>query len=203
MTTVLLIRHATCDHVGRALSGRRPGVHLNDEGRAQARALAARLAGAPLSAVYSSPLERAQETAVVVAEPHGLPVRTAEAFAEIDYGGWTGKSIDELDGVPLWSRFNSYRSGTRAPDGELMLEVQARVAGGLERLRAEYDGGLVAVVSHGDAIRAALLHLAGMPLDHFLRLDVQPASMSIVELADWGPRILRLNDTGALPWTAP
>jgi probable phosphoglycerate mutase len=102
LTTFLLVRHASGDHVGRRLAGRAPGAPLNDAGREEAARLASWLAPVPLAAVYSSPLERARDTAASVAAPHGLPVTVDEAFTELDFGGWTGRSVESLAGDALW-----------------------------------------------------------------------------------------------------
>lgn len=199
MTTFLLIRHALNDTVGSRLAGWQAGVHLNAEGGRQAEGLASRLAGAPLAAVYSSPLERAVETAEPLARARGVEVRVADEFGEMRCGGWTGRTFGELDADPLWRRFNAFRSGTRPPGGETMLEVQARMLAGLERLGAAHADEAVAVVSHADPIKAVIAHFAGMPLDFFLRLEISPASVSVVGLGPYAPRILLVNDTGGLP----
>ncbi len=196
MTTFLLIRHGANDFIGNTLVGRRPGVSLNAEGRAQAEALADRLGRLPIDALYSSPLERARETAAPLADRLGLEVRTCEGIHEIDPGDWTGLTLDELRGLPEWSAYSAYRSGTRCPNGELLLDVQARFVTALERLRADHPGEVLALFSHADPIRIALAYYLGMPLDHVLRLDIAPASVSVLTLSDWGPRVLRVNDTG-------
>lgn len=192
-TTFLLIRHAMTDSVGRTLAGRMPGVHLNDAGQAQAQALAERLAVVPLSALYSSPLERARETAQPLADRQGLTIRVAEEIGELDYGDWTGRAFEELAGQVQWDHYNTFRSGTRIPNGELMLEAQARIVTFMERLRAEYPGGIVALISHSDLLKAALAYFLGAPLDLFGRIEIEPASVSGVEFNDWGPRILYIN----------
>ena len=115
MTTYLLIRHALCDPVGQTITGRTPGVSLNPAGRQQAETLASRLAGLPIVAVYSSPLERALQTAQPIAERRGLSVQQLEGLNEIDFGEWTGKTLAELKPVSEWQSFNSYRSGSRIP----------------------------------------------------------------------------------------
>lgn len=199
MTTFLLIRHATTDAVGKSLAGRKPGVRLNAKGRTQAEVLAARLTEAPIASIYSSPLERARETAEPLARQLNLEVQICNGLNEIHFGEWTGRKLEELAPVPEWQRFNCFRSGTRIPGGELMLEAQARVITELERLREKHPGEVIAVITHGDLIKAAIAHYAGVHLDLFQRIEIDPASVSIVVLSDYGPRILRLNDTGALP----
>lgn len=198
MTTFLLIRHGLTDLVDRAISGWMPGVHLNETGRGQALGLAERLARAPIAAIYSSPLERARETAEPLAERLGLEIRLLDELGEIRFGEWTGRTLDELSGEPLWQRFNALRSLTRVPGGELMLETRTRVIEALARLRRAQANELIAVVSHGDVIRAAVTYYAGVPLDLFQRIEIGPASVSVVEVSEYGPRLLRLNDTGSL-----
>jgi probable phosphoglycerate mutase len=158
VTTFLLIRHGANDFIGHTLVGRRPGVHLNAEGRAQAESLVPRLAGMPIRALYSSPLERAQETAAPLAERLGLPVQTLNDIIEIDPGDWAGRTIDELRDDPVWDAYNAYRCGNRCPNGELVIELQARVVTALERLRHEHDGEVVALFSHADPIKAAVMY---------------------------------------------
>lgn len=192
MTTFLLIRHATCDHVGQSLAGRAPGVSLNDAGRAEARALAARLRGTDIEAVYTSPLERARETADAVCQDRGLVPCVAPEIIEIDFGEWTGRRFVDLETDARWKAFNTARGSTRIPGGEMAHEAQARIVSWLERTRHDHRG-TVAVVSHSDLIRLAVAYHMGIPLDLMLRFDIAPASVSILDLEDWGPRIRGLN----------
>jgi probable phosphoglycerate mutase len=199
VTTFLLIRHATHALLKRTLVGRTPGVPLDDVGRAQAARLAGRVSQLRPLALYSSPVQRAIETAAPLSEQWDLPVQVAEEFSEIDFGEWQGRDFSDLNELQQWGYFNSYRSGTRPHGGELMLEVQTRAVVGLQRLHAEYPKSLIAIVSHGDVIRAALNYYLGAPLDLFRRLEVSPASVSILELQDWGPHILLVNHQDDLP----
>lgn len=196
MTTFLLIRHALCDPVGRSIAGRAPGIHLNDSGRRQAQRLAQQLSVAPLSGVYSSPLERAVETARPIATRHGLEVQSVESFNEIDFGSWTGRTLAELDRLPEWAQFNESRSRCSTPGGENMAEVLGRVLRGLDRLGALHPPPeAVAVVSHGDVLRSVLAHALGMPLDLIHRLEISPASVSMLETGGSTPRVSLLNST--------
>lgn len=199
MTCFLLIRHATTDAVGHVLVGRRPGVMLNARGREQATELAVRLAGVPLRAIVTSPLERTVQTAEAIAATTGAPIRTAESLLEFDFGAFTGATLAELEPREDWKRFNVFRSGTRAPGGESMQEVQQRITGEMERLAREYPDDVIALVSHGDVIRAALMYWLGMPLELFLRLEISPASVSSVRLEPWGARVLCVNHSGPQP----
>ena len=193
MTTFLLVRHATGDHVGRTLAGRAPGTLLSEAGRAEAERLAGRLAARPVHAVYASPMERARETADPIGRRLGLEVHDAPAFAELDFGQWTGRAIESFGDDPAWRHFNTYRSGTRIPGGELLLEAQARAVAELLRLRERHAGETVVVVSHADVIRAVLGHLAGVPMDLLLRFEIDPASVTEIVLEAWGVRIVGVN----------
>ena len=201
MTTFLLIRHATCDPVGRSIAGRRPGVHLNEPGKLEALKLAERLGPLSIAALYSSPLERAIETAQPIAARSRLEILPAPGFNEVDFGSWTGKTFAELKSVPEWRSFNEFRSGTRIPGGENMAEVLSRSLGELEQLRRRHarPGALVAVVSHGDVLRMLVTHALGMPPDFIHRLELSPASVTVLEIEDYGPRLLLLNGTGDWP----
>lgn len=195
MATFYLIRHASTDLVGNALAGWTPGVSLNEEGRAAAGGLAWKLLGRGITRIYSSPLERALETAGPVAKELGLKVEVRESLGEVRFGEWTGKSIRELEHDPRWRLFNRYRSGTRAPGGELLLESQARMVHELECLRGRYPDETIAAVSHADPVRAVLAYFAGIPIDLCHRIEISPASFSVLELSDTGARVLKVNET--------
>jgi probable phosphomutase (TIGR03848 family) len=193
VTTLLLIRHALCDPVGRVIAGRSPGVHLNAEGRHQAAALAEALAALPVLAVYSSPLERAVETAEPLARRLGREVETLEELNELDFGEWTGRTLQELEPLPLWRAWNDSRSSAGIPGGERMADVVHRALEGVRRIRRAHESGVIAAVSHGDVIRGLLAHLLGMPVDFLHRLEVSPASVSVVGLDGDTPRLAALN----------
>src|SRR4051794_20165184 len=195
MTTMLLIRHALCDHVGREIAGRKANVHLNAAGLAQAERLAEQLDGIELSAIISSSLARARETAAPLAERRKLAVQVDERLAEIDYGDWTGQTLDALRISETWGRFNSLRSVTRVPSGELMLEVQARGVSAIETIRQELPEGTCAVISHGDVIRGLVAHFAGIPLDLFPRIEIAAASVSVVTVSESWIGVRCLNRT--------
>ena len=173
--TVLLVRHASHDRLGRVLCGRMGGVVLSDQGRREADALGRRLAERALAAVYSSPLERTRETAEAVAAPHGLVPEVDPDLNEVDVGDWSGRAFADLRGEPEWAAWNSARAEARAPGGEAMAEVQLRVARVLERLRERHAGQTVAVVSHGDVIKTAVAAALDLPLDGLHRFDIAPA----------------------------
>lgn len=196
---LLLIRHALNDWVGKKLAGWTPDVHLNEQGRAQAAALAQRLAEVPLAAIYSSPLERTMETAYPLAETHGLTVEVRRNLGETRYGDWTGRSLDELQKEKLWPMVQVYPGGARFPNGESMREVQARMVTELDTIRDAHPGQTVAVISHSDPIKMAVAYYAGLPLDLFQRLAISPASVTAFAFTQFGPRLICLNHIPSLP----
>jgi broad specificity phosphatase PhoE len=173
--------------------GWRPGWRLNENGRRQVERLAARLAPLPIRAIYSSPLERAVETAQAVGKPHGIEPRPDPELGEFHAGEWEGAAFDDLDRRDEWRRFNQFRGGTRAPGGELMIETQARMVRKVQALAAEHVDETVGIVSHGDPLRAVVAFYMGIPIDMMLRFEISPASLSIVEISDWGARIMCVN----------
>lgn len=189
MTTVHLVRHGCHDWLPRGIAGRIEGVSLNEQGRQEAAALSEWFVSRPISAVYSSPLERAQQTAQPIADRLNIPLLITDSLHEFDFGRWNGKEFAALDEDPEWERFNTFRLGVRAPEGELMVEVQARMANFLSDLAA----GEYVLVGHGDPIRTALLYLMGMPLEHYDRLEILPGSISTIAIEGWAARITRLN----------
>ncbi len=199
MTTFYLVRHGDNDSVGQGISGRRPGIPLNERGRAQARAVAERLARLPIARVISSPLERARETAAPIAERLGLPVDLLEDITEVDFGDWTGRSFAQLDADTRWRRFNRVRSVTRIPEGEMMIDVQARMVTAMERLRHAHPEACIALVSHGDPLRVAIAYYVGLPIDLMQNIHVDLGSISALAIDDHGARVRCLNHTGELP----
>jgi broad specificity phosphatase PhoE len=199
MAIFLLIRHGDTDWVRKRLAGRLPGIPLNGAGRTQAARLAMNLGAHPIDLICTSPLERTRETAAGLAANLDLLPRVCPEFTEIDYGDWTGRTFADMAASPEWRAYNRNRSVTRVPGGELMVEIQARMIAGLLALHHELPDGMVAVFSHGDPIRTALAHFAAIDLDHFLRLRIDPGSVSIVALHDAGPQILGLNLQGEIP----
>ncbi|MHB8855280.1 MAG: histidine phosphatase family protein [Bellilinea sp.] len=213
MTLLLLIRHGENDVMQRHLTGRAPGVSLNGKGRQQAELLADALIHAPLKAVYSSPLERAIETAEPLALSRHLSVQVRPNLIEVDYGGFQGRTYKQLGRLKLWKALLERPSQIRFPGGETMAEVQQRVVADLDTLAREWlttdvDGKseehLIAIVAHADVIRLALAHYLNMALDDFLRLTVNPASLSIVQNdGNSRPKVICINQLPNFAWPAP
>ncbi len=193
MTTFMLIRHGHCDPVGKYIAGRKSGIKLDETGIGQVKQLVSRLDGIKVEAIYSSPLERAIETASPLAEQKKLKINIAEELNEVDYGIWTGKSFEELSSEPLWKLYNTYRGRVRIPGGEMMPEIVSRMSRLMERLRRTYQGTVI-LVSHGDPIKSVIAHYTGIPLDSIMRLDVLPASVSIISINEYEARLVTLNN---------
>lgn len=198
MTRLLLIRHATTNAVGKTLSGRSAGVQLNDAGIEQARNLTERIKHLPIAAVYSSPMERAVATAEPIAQSLGLGVQVMQDFQELDFGNWTNKTFEDLASEHSFQRFNTFRSCARVPGGETMLEAQTRFVSGVEKLQQRHPGQTLAIISHADLIKSAIAYYAGIHLDMFQRLEISPASVSMVELYEETVRIVLLNHMGEI-----
>lgn len=197
MIRILLIRHGATELTGRVLYGRMPGVHISAEGCKQAQALSQALKERyQIDEIISSPLERALETAQYLSEALELPIATDDDIVELDYGSWMGRTFAEIRESDEWQHYNRLRSISSPPEGELMMQVQARAWTALEKIlarHAERETATIAVVSHGDVIRALLILLLGMPLDHIHRFEVSLASLSEVVFEGKYARVVRIN----------
>jgi probable phosphomutase (TIGR03848 family) len=199
MTQILLIRHAVNDVMkAKKLAGWMPDVHINEEGHQQAAAVAERLGQLPIRAIYSSPLDRTRETAEPLARALNLEVQTRNGLGEVQYGDWTGKSLEELSKLDVWKVVQIYPSGMRFPGGESIREMQARIVGEIDAIAADHPRDIIAIFSHADVIKAALAHYLGVHLDLFQRIVINPTSVSVVRLTPYGPQVLRINDDGPL-----
>ena len=202
MTTVLFVRHGLTALTGPILVGWTPGVHLDDRGRRQVDALAARLRPVPLAAIVSSPLERCLDTADALAAGRSpAPAREVdERVGEVRYGSWTGGEIKVLAKDPLWATVQAHPSAVTFPGGEALRETQARAVAAVrdwnERLGLE---AVYAIVSHADVIKAILADALGVHLDQFQRIVIGPASLSVVRYTRLRPFVLRVNDQGGDP----
>ncbi len=196
-TTVLFVRHGQTPTTGKVLPGRAKGLHLADAGREQADITAGHIAElARVDAVYSSPLERAKETAAPIAKARGLRTKVSRGLFECDFGDWTGRELKQLMKLPEWQTVQRSPSTFRFPDGESFTEMQTRMVGTVEKLCAEHRGGTIVCVSHADTIKAAVAHALGTHLDLFQRIVISPASVSAVSYTAGGPIVLAVNATG-------
>ncbi len=188
-----LVRHAAHDRVSDTLCGRAPGISLGASGAAQASRLAELFATEQIDRLLASPLERARETAEEIGRGTGRPVEILDGLMEIDFGDWTGMRFEALAQDRRWTAWNTARGVNRPPSGESMLEAQVRIVTAMEKLRTAGSQRVFVLVSHADMIKAALLYHLGLPLDAYSRLEIEPASVSTIEVGVWGSRVLRLN----------
>ncbi|GAP08646.1 MAG TPA: phosphoglycerate mutase [Anaerolinea thermolimosa] len=201
MTTLILIRHGENDFVGKRLAGRLPDVHLNERGQQQALALAQALAGAPVRAIYSSPLERARETAAPLAEMMGLEVLIEPGLNEIDAGQWQGRFLRQLRRLKAWKAVQNQPATFRFPQGETFAEAQARAVEALQRIAERHPDELVACFTHADVIRLVTAYFLNMPLDSFQRLGADTASITVVHLGkDGRVGVPRFNQVVGFVW---
>lgn len=200
MTIVLLIRHASNDMLkeGR-LAGWTPGIHINADGQREVDALARRTAHIPINAIYSSPLERALDTAGAVASCQRLEIQVRHEIGELRAGDWTGKKISEVNETETWKQLQNKPIGVHLPGGESIDEVQDRMVAAIDALVAAHPRQVIAIVSHADPIKSALAHYLGMDLNNFQRIAIDPASVSAVMFGEHGPIVLRMNDRDKLP----
>ena len=197
MTTILLVRHAVNDFVKTGkLAGWTSGVHLNEDGKAQAEALGKRLAHAPLKHIYASPLERTMETAQAILEHHPtLEIEQNLEIGEVRYGDWEGMKIASLRQRKMWDVVQEYPSRAVFPNGETMRGVQVRAVNEIERLVKKHPREMIVIVSHADLIKMVVAHYLGMHLDNFQRIVISPASINTIMLSHSRPFIGTINDT--------
>jgi probable phosphoglycerate mutase len=202
VTLVFLVRHGLTATTGNVLTGWTPGVGLDDRGRQQAEALAARLAPVPLDAIISSPLERCRQTAdAIAATGEGRPavVLEEDRLGECHYGDWTGQPLKRLAKEPLWRVVQAHAGAAQfpGPGGESIMDMQHRAVGAIRdwnrRLgpRAAY-----LICSHGDVIKSVIADSLGMHLDMLQRIQVDPCSLTVIRYTPLRPFVLRMNDTG-------
>ena len=196
MPLVLLIRHGENDYVKTGkLAGRIPGVHLNEKGQKQAQALGEALKDVPIKAVYSSPLERAMETASPIAEPHKLMIIQEPDLMDTDIGKWQGRSLATLRLTKAWKIVQSAPSRFRFPEGESFVDAQTRYADAIERIVQKYNKpkDVVAIIFHADPIKLTVAHFLGMPIDHFQRLSCDTASLTVLYMGETNVNLVKLN----------
>jgi broad specificity phosphatase PhoE len=195
-STFVLIRHGESEGIHERLAGRSAGFGLNTTGLEQANLTGEHVARRlKISHIYSSPRQRARETAAILGTHCGCEVDVNEAFDECEYGDWTGRKFSDLEKAEEWRTFNVFRSAVAAPGGESVRDVQCRAVAEILRIRAAQDGQAIAIVTHADVIRSIVTFFAGVPLDLLLRFTIDPASVTVIELAENQCRIQCVNRT--------
>jgi probable phosphoglycerate mutase len=194
VTIVYLVRHANHELVDRVLVGRDASVGLSQEGCLQAERLAVHFRQCRVTSVQSSPQLRARQTTQAIAAALQLPFLIVSAADEVDCGDWTGLSFEHLNRDPRWHRWNDARGDASVPGGETMAAVQQRIIEHLTNLAIMQGSRRVILITHAEVIRAAVLHYRNLPLDEFLQVPVEPASITTLRLTSKGGEVVRANE---------
>ncbi len=194
MTVFHLLRHGEHRLQRQIVAGRTPGIGLSELGRAEIAAVAERLAGEGVAALYTSPLQRTRESAEILAARLGLPPVVLDDLIELDFGEWTGATFDAVRADPLWERWRAHRSLATIPGGESMRQVQRRAVEAMFEITEQHAGETTVAVSHGDVIRAVLVFALGMPLDLYGRIEIGLGSLSTIRIDQSGIRVLAVNE---------
>ncbi len=198
-TVICFVRHGTTPTTGKVLPGRAKGLHLAEKGIAEATRTAERLAAlGSIAAIYASPLERARETAQIIAKQLNKRVVIDRGLLECDFGEWTGAELAKLSKLPEWRTVQQHPSGFRFPSGESFVEMQARLARAVEKLIERHRGEVIVAVSHADPIKIVVGDALGVPLDLVQRTVISPCSVSVVSYGTNSPAVLAVNSTGEL-----
>ncbi len=197
MLELLFIRHGQTEwNAIRRVMGRRP-IPLNERGRGQAERLAEYLSNAGLRGIVSSPVERAKETAGIIASRHdGLEVELDDGITEVGCGEWEGLDVDEMQRryAESWRNYVEEPETMAYPGGESNREIIARVGASVDAIAERFKDGRVAIVSHADIIKMALLHLLKLGLGNLARFSIGNCSISLVRYyPGMGPRLYILN----------
>jgi len=196
---ICFVRHGTTPTTGKVLPGRAKGLHLSERGLEEAARTAERLVAlGSVKALYSSPLERARETAGAISRSLGIATRIDRGLLECDFGEWTGGLLADLVKLPEWQTVQRHPSGFRFPNGESFAELASRMSTTVERLAAAHRGEVVVAVSHADPIKVAVADALGQPLDLMQRTVISPCSVSVVSYGSGPPTVLAVNSTGEL-----
>jgi len=201
MTTIALVRHGDNDFIAKRIAGRTPNVHLNSTGNQQANELAQSLSSAPIEAIFSSPLERAVETAQPLARVKDLPIQIEPGLIEIDFGDYQGKTWEWLYQQPHWIQFDKSPADIAFPNGESVASVQQRAVAAIDQIAQNCRAlKAVALFTHGDIIRLAVAYYLKIPLNDYRRFIVHPASISLISMDTDKPRTLHVNYCPSLEW---
>lgn len=182
------MRHAesTANQLG-VLAGRLPGNPLSTRGRKQSLRIAKFLATTEIQAIYSSPISRCLETIEPLCIEQRRRVKKDLDFQEMDYGSWSGRKLSELRHERLWKKIQKSPMEVTFPEGESFTQAASRLKRGLNRISKNHRKGNVLLVSHGDPIKMILQMTLGGDLNHFQRIVIDPASLSVIE---WPERVL-------------
>ncbi len=184
MTKLLLVRHGETDW---NVEGRYQGQAdppLNERGRAQARAVASKVAAMHPNAIYSSPLRRAWETAMAISEATGLPVTPEPRLKEINQGRWEGMLVTDIrrqfpEEFRMWTE---HPWELEMPDRESLRDLERRVLDAVEEIVGRHPGETVVLVTHKLPIAIVKIHYAGVPRERVWDIIPPNAEVEVVEV---------------------
>jgi broad specificity phosphatase PhoE len=199
ITRLFLVRHGATNLTAENRFSGEVGVDLSDEGRWQAARLGERLREEGISAIYSSPLSRTMETALLIAGPSNIPIEPRDALREISHGRWEGLTRGEVE-----ERFpGEYATWEEDPftfapvGGESGVAVLARALPVIREIVSKHPGERVLIVSHKATLRLLLSSLLGFDGRGYRdRLDQAPACLNVLDFRDpVRARLMLFNDT--------
>jgi len=202
---IILVRHGQTMWNAESASGEhfrgRIDVDLNETGRAQAQAVAGRLAGVDAAAIYASPLLRALHTAAPLAERRGLHVQPFQGLLDIDYGDWSGRSFDDVAArwPDLYVRWGTAPHLVHIPGGESLADVRSRVCLGIQDVVARHDGEIVVLVGHQVVNKVLICFLLGLDNSSFWRIRQDTCCINRFDHHDGAFTVLTLNEVDHLP----
>lgn len=191
------MRHATCAQMDSVLLGRSVDVPLDERGEGQARFVAKRLLAVPQLVVESSPRRRTRHTAGIIAAQRDTVVRIVPQMDEVDFGSWSGQTFEALATDPQWRRWNKYRAVSRTPAGDSIRDVQERVLTHFRKLAQMFDQETIAIVTHAEVIRSVVLLALRAPIDDYYRFEIEPASVTRLNVDGSQLRLDSVNERAA------
>lgn len=202
MLELLFIRHGQTDYnAKRLVMGRQP-IPLNDMGIRQVDELSEKLKGTGIRAVIASPVLRAKQTAERIAKGlGGIGVDEAPEIAELDYGDWVGRDIDEIiaENPGEWRKYRTRPDTMSFPGGESIEGASRRIGAFADGVVERFDEGRVALVSHADVIKIALVHLMGLELKQMARFSIDNCAVCMLRISPKsGRRLVLLSCTDSL-----
>ena len=192
-----LVRHGETEYNRHDLFRGRLDIPLNETGRRQAEAAGEHLRTFDIAAFYSGPLQRAADTASLIAAPHGAATQVLPLLNDIDYGAWSGKTVDEVrqaypDCYELWAHSPAE---LRFPEGESLREARDRIQESMEWLWPRHTDEAIVVVGHKVVNRLVLCVALGLPLEGIWRLEQSNGAISLIQRDECGYMLTKMNDT--------
>ena len=198
MTKILLTRHGHVQGIEPERFRGREQLELTERGRAQATAVARRIAdGWRLRKIYTSPMKRCVDTGAAIAKACGGAAEVCDDLNDIDYGAWQFKTLASAKKADpdLFAAWFATPQLVRFPGGESLQDVAARAANALRFVLARHPRDTIALVGHDSINRALLLQLLGLPLAAYRRVAQSLCGLNEIDTDGGSVCIVRLNET--------